>query len=313
MDNPQEQVNPAPEDSPVIDAAPGYDIVEGILDALECADEVEQLYLHGPQPGLSVGLAALAPFYSVKKGQWTAVTGVPGSGKSTVVDTLMVNLSEVHGWKHLICSPENQPISRHISALAGIHARKTFHRDYMSEGAYMESLKFVQDHFRFIRPPEEHFTPAYVLALAKVVEQQGFVFDGMVIDPWNEMEHKRPQAFSETEYTSYALSKFRRYAQDENKHLWVVAHPTKQRRLEIKVSTVEDTAKPQFPVVSLYDISGSAHWFNKCDNGLSIWRDKYAHDNQTTIHILKVRFRECGGLGQAVVRFDWQTGRIEDL
>lgn len=303
------------ENSPVIeDDGPGqYEILEGILDALECADEVEQLYLHGPEPGLSVGLSALNPFYTVKKGQWTVVTGVPGSGKSTVVDSMMINLSETYGWKHLICSPENQPVSRHIAALAGMHARKTFHREYMSEESYLASLKFVQDHFRFIHPPEDNFTPAYILELGKVVEAQGFSFDGFVIDPWNEMEHRRPQAFSETEYTSYALSKFRRYVRDYNKHLWLIAHPTKQRRLEIKTTTLEDTAKPTFPVVSLYDISGSAHWFNKCDNGLSIWRDKYAHDNQTTIHVLKIRFRECGGLGQAVVRFDWQTGRIEDL
>lgn len=311
-----EEELPQASESPSVEPGPAQEtqeILEGILDPLECADEIEQLYLHGPQPGLSVGLSALNGLYSVKKGQWTVVTGVPGSGKSTVVDTIMVNLTEQYGWKHLICSPENQPISRHIASLAGIHARQTFHRDWMSEETYFSSLKFVQDHFRFIRPPEIHFTPGYVLDLAGLVEEQGFEFDGMTIDPWNEMEHRRPQAFSETEYTSYALSKFRRYAQDRNKHLWVVAHPTKQRRLELKNTTLEETAKPQFPVVSLYDISGSAHWFNKCDNGLSIWRDKYSHDQQTTIHVLKVRFRECGSLGQAQVRFDWQTGRIEDL
>lgn len=292
---------------------PSYEILEGILDPLECADELEDLYLNGPQPGLSVGLDALSPYYSVKKKQWTAVTGIPGSGKSTFVDTMLVNLSELHGWRHLICSPEHQPTSRHISALASMHARKTFHRNYMSEDTYISSLQWVQDHFRFIRPPEENFTPKYVLDLAKIVELEGFHFDGLVIDPWNEMEHRRPAKFSETEYTSYALSRFRRYAQDADKHVWVVAHPTKLRRLELKVNNLEETSKPQFPVASLYDISGSAHWFNKCDNGISVWRDKYAQDNLTTIHTLKVRFRECGGLGQALVRFDWQTGRIEDL
>lgn len=301
------------ENSPVIGSGEGYEIIEGILDAIECADEIEELYLHGSQPGVSVGLQALDPFYRAKPGQWTIVTGIPGSGKSTVVDTFMINLSENHGWKHLVCSPEHQPVSRHIASLAGIHARKTFKNEYMSEAVYMESLEFVQNHFRFIHPPEENFTPAYILDLAKLVESQGFNFTGFVIDPWNEMEHKRPGAFNETEYISYALSRFRRYARDYQKHLWLVAHPTKLRKLEKKNMTAEESAYAQYPVVNLYDISGSAHFFNKCDNGLSIWRDRHSQDNTTKIYVQKIRFKECGGLGEALVRYDWQTNRFENL
>ncbi len=292
---------------------PAYKILEGILDPLECADELEHLYLHGSDPGLTTGLQALDPIYRVCQGQWTVVTGVPGSGKSTMVDTLMVGMAEAHGWKHLICSPEHQPVARHIAALAGIHARCTFNQSYMTEGQYQESLAFVQDHFRFINPPEENFTPSYILDLAKAVEELGFEFNGITVDPWNEMEHRRPDFFSETEYVSYALSKFRRYVRDKQKHLWLVAHPTKLRKLEKKNLTVEESAQMQYPVVSLYDISGSAHFFNKADNGLSVWRDKYSHENHTTIYVQKVRFKECGALGEAVVKYNWQSGRLEDI
>lgn len=301
-----------PIDAAVTDG-PEYPILEGILDPLECADEIEELYLHGPTPGVSTGFHALDAYYRPKLGQWTIVTGIPGSGKSTFVDSILVNVSELHGWKHLICSPEHQPVARHIAALAGIHARQTFHKDFLSEEAYFQSLKFVQDHFRFINPPEEHFTPAYIFQLAKAVEAQGFNFDGFVIDPWNELEHKRPAQFSETEYISYALSKFRRFCRDQNKHLWLVAHPVKMRKLDKKVESVEQSAMTQFPIVTLYDISGSAHFFNKCDNGLSLWRDKYASDNLAQVHVQKIRFRECGKLGMADLRFDWQSGRYENL
>lgn len=291
----------------------GYFILEGILDALESADEIEQLYLHGNTPGVSTGLAQLDGCYKPKPGQWTVITGIPGSGKSAFVDTLMVNLSELHGWKHLVCSPENQPVSRHIATLAGIHARRTFRPEYLSEAVYLQSLKFIQDHFRFIDPPEDSFTLEYILELAKAVKQDGFNYTGFVLDPWNELEHKRPANFSETEYISWGLSKLRRHVRSANEHLWLVAHPAKMRKLEIKTIDAQETAKAQYPVVSLYDISGSAHFFNKCDNGLSIWRDKYGHDSQTTIYVQKVRFKECGQIGEAVVRFDWQTGRLEDL
>jgi twinkle protein len=83
--------------------------------------------------------------------------------------------------------------------------------------------------------------------------------------------------------------------------------------LDKKIESVEQSAVTQYPIVTLYDISGSAHFFNKCDNGLSLWRDKYAGDNLAQIHVQKIRFRECGKLGMADLRFDWQSGRYENL
>lgn len=291
----------------------GEYIIEGVYDALECADDIEDLYLNGPKPGLNTGLANLDAHYRPKKGNWTVITGVPGSGKSTLLDTILVNLSELHGWKHLVISPEHQPISRHIGALTGIKARQTFHKDYLSEEAYFSALEFIQEHFRFIKPPDEDFTPSYILDLAKFVDDDGFKFDSISIDPWNEMEHKRPQQFNETEYVSYALSRFRRYVRDYYKHIFLVAHPTKLRKIEKKNADFEESSKPQYPVVTPYDISGSAHFFNKCDNALSVWRDKYAHDTLMRVYIQKIRFRECGSIGEAELRFDWHSGRVENV
>jgi twinkle protein len=49
-------------------------------------------------------------------GQFTVVTGWPGSGKSEWLDALLVNLTK-SGWKFAIFSPENQPTELHIAKL----------------------------------------------------------------------------------------------------------------------------------------------------------------------------------------------------
>lgn len=289
--------------------------LDGILDPFDVADELEEMYVNGLPPGASTGFFNLDGFYTVALGQWTILTGIPGSGKSTALDNLLVNLSKQHGWKHLYCSPENQPIKLHIANLAAIYAGKSFDSHYMSREDYAEAVLFVQENFKFIYPPEQNFTINYILDLADVVKENGFDYQTLSIDPYNELEHKRPNAMTETEYISMMLSRFRRNARDRNTHNFLVAHPTKLKKIEMKFTkedSVEEMTKSVYPVATLYDIAGSAHFFNKADNGLSIWRDKSDTENRVQIHVQKIRFRNCGKLGMCEMKFDWKSGKYTE-
>lgn len=88
---------------------------------------------------------------------------------------------------------------------------------------------------------------------------------GLVIDPYNELDHQRPSNVSETEYVSQMLTKIKRFAQHYDVATWFVCHPK-----QIQNWT---GAAP-----NLYDISGSAHFVNKCDVGLVVHRvrDEFA-------------------------------------
>lgn len=97
----------------------------------------------------------------------------------------------------------------------------------------------------------------------------------IVLDPWNELEHKRKHNETETEYTNRALREFRRFAKRHNVCLWVVAHPAKPEK-----------GGPSIP--KLYQISGSAAWANKPHYGLTYHRpDPSANVGQ--LHVTKVR------------------------
>lgn len=84
---------------------------------------------------------------------------------------------------------------------------------------------------------------------------------GLVIDPYNELDHQRPSQMTETEYVSQMLTKIKRFAQHYDVHVWFVAHPRQLRDW-----------KGEPP--NLYDISGSAHFINKADNGIVIHRNR---------------------------------------
>lgn len=66
---------------------------------------------------------------------------------------------------------------------------------------------------------------------------------------------------AETEYVSQMLTKIKRFAQHHDVHVWFVAHPRQLRDWK--------GAPP-----TMYDISGSAHFINKADNGVVVHRNR---------------------------------------
>jgi twinkle protein len=67
------------------------------------------------------------------------------------------------------------------------------------------------------------------------------------------------------------------------------------------------------PVPTPYDISGSAHWYNKADNIICVHRDQANGSQDVELHIQKVRFKHVGHLGLAILKYDKVTGRYFEL
>jgi len=282
-----------------IDSARPYP-VQGIYEVVDVADKVDHLYHHGLKPGEFPGWDTVAEYYTVRPGEWTLVTGIPGHGKSEFVDALMVNLAKQQEWTFGIFSPENQPIERHIAKLAEKHIEKPF-REGPSQRMTPDELQtaklWVNEHFSFILPDEDSMSLESVLELAKtLVFRKGI--KGLVIDPWNELDHSRPANLSETEYISKCLTRIRQFARCHGVHVWLVAHPTK----------LQKDKDGTYPVPTAYDVSGSAHWRNKADNALSIWRNPMQQDSTVQVHVQKIRFKEIGKVGMVELRYNYLTG-----
>lgn len=273
----------------------------GIYRPHDLKERFFQLYRTGRQAGEHPGWDGLAELYTVQKQQFTVLTGIPQSGKSAFLDALLVNLAVAHGWKFAISSLENQPLEMHMSVISEIYMGKPFNdgpSPRMSEREAEDCLEWIAKHFIFVLPEEKNRTLEGVIDLVSELD-----VDGVVLDPWNEFEHRRPQNMSETEYVSHALSKMRHHARLFNQHWWLVAHPTKLQK---------EKNTQRYAVPTLYDISGSAHFRNKADFGLVASRDFEDANGPTTIYVQKVRFRWCGKPGQCDLYFDRLTGRYSE-
>ncbi|MBT6718101.1 MAG: toprim domain-containing protein [Nitrospina sp.] len=267
--------------------------------------DIETLYERGLQPGLDTGWPSLDRHYSISQesGELHIVTGIPGHGKSEFLDALMVNLSKDEGWNIGLFSPENFPLEYHASKLIEKYIGKPFSDDFktrMTQEELQTARQWLNEHFSFVMPDENNLTVTAILELAKIlVYRRGM--KALVIDPWNEVDHSRPNGMTETEYISHSLTKIRRFSRINNCHVFLVAHPFKMTKVEGKT----------YPVPTPYDISGSAHWRNKADNCLSVWRD-VSPENQTfevQIHIQKIRKKHIGRLGMVKLKYEYSTGR----
>jgi twinkle protein len=109
------------------------------------------------------------------------------------------------------------------------------------------------------------------------------------------------------------LSKVKRFAQHFECHVWFVAHPRTQRAYGAGSTTLS--------APSMYDISGSAHFINKADNGIVIHRPytgtAAVHEGKdirlTQILVRKVRNKVAGSIGHVMLSYDKATGRYVDV
>lgn len=281
--------------------------IKGIFEAYDVADKIDALYTFGLPRGVDPGWPSMSEHYTVKEGQWTLVTGIPGHGKSNLLDAMLVNVAGKENWRFGMFSPENQPIERHFANLMEKYADAPFSfaaTGRMTVEAKDAAKEWVNEHFFVILPDEEdgNWSIDGILQLAKaLVFRKGI--KGLVIDPWNELDHSRAPGVTETEHISQALTKIRQFARSYGVHVWVVAHPAKLYK----------DADGRYPVPTPYDVSGSSHWNNKADNAISVWRNRGGKDEDIAdVHIQKIRFKEVGRVGVVSLRFNKLTGRFID-
>ena len=99
----------------------------------------------------------------------------------------------------------------------------------MSEAELALGSAWVQQHFVFIRAEDDSPTSDWILSTAKAAVSR-YGVRGLIIDPYNEIEHHRPRGMSETEYIGQLLGKIKRFAQACECHVRFIAHPTKPDR-----------------------------------------------------------------------------------
>ena len=271
--------------------------LEGIFTAADQHGDRRALFDNGCGPGAETGWEEMDKICTYERRRNIIVTGTPGAGKSEWVDELVLRLCLRHQWKIGFFSPENIPIVYHLRKLI---EKLTGHRFQngcgMTEGLLARSEEFLAENVSHISL-KGNATPDRVLAKARelVVRRGCRIF---VFDPLNRFDHEPAPGQTETQYISNLLNKFTEFATQYNCLLILVAHPRKMNRNPTTGAT---------PRVEMYDINGSADFYNKADYGIVVERDKEI--GITRVYVDKVKFKHLGVGGVATFVYDPVNGR----
>lgn len=282
-----------------------------IVGPFELGPKIDALYRRGLPRGAKTGWPSVDKHYSVAPGQLTIVTGWPSSGKSEWLDALLVNLTR-QGWSFAIFSPENHPIELHASKIMEKLVGMPFGdgpTQRMGAEEIAAAKEMMKGHFGFMT--SQSGEPISVQTIIETAEPwlssagwSGKGNKGLVIDPWNELEHWRDKGLTETEYISQQLSHVRAWARANDIHVWIVAHPQKFMRRD----------GGPLPVPRPDMIAGSQHWWNKADCAITVWRNmEDLHDPMVEIHVQKCRFKHIGFPGAVTLRYDRVTGKYNEV
>lgn len=268
-----------------------------IDDVVSVEDVWSQFFIrrHSPDSGgVSCGWPDFDERFNVELGQMSVVTGIPSHGKSTWVDALRMNLWKCHGWPSAAFSPENWPVEDHLRTLVEMYAIRNSHE--MTDDDCGHYLQKLMGGFYFIQPgrDEDMLTVDEILSRAKqLVYQHGVKL--LVIDPWNEIQHKIENTEREDQYISRMLAKIRRFARVNMVHVFLIVHP--KQLLKDKDG--------KYPRPQAYDIAGGAMWRNKADNMLCVYRPDIT-TSRTIVFVDKIRFRRNGKAG-AMMHFNFHV------
>jgi twinkle protein len=272
--------------------------IDGNIKAESIYNDVKDLFVNGMTKGKTIEMEEIDKYCTWETRRLAIVTARPGAGKSEFVDYLTTKLNLLYGWKAAYFTPENYPLKYHYAKIFEKIIGKKFSSIKSEQIEFDMAYEHIRNNFFWIMP-EQDLTIDKILTNAKsYVKSKGIKI--LVIDPYNKLEHQMNNRESETQYISKFLDKLTMFAKLNDVLVFLIAHPRKLDKTEVP---------------TLYDISGSAHFYNKTDYGFTVHRvfdENNLMTNDIEIHWQKIKFKNLGEQGVSELRYNYINGRFEE-
>jgi twinkle protein len=237
----------------------------------------------------SVGFRDIDEHYKILLGNCTDITGYPYSGKTLFLMEILYNLSEEHGFKHLLHLPDSGKPEEVMALLFQKRTGLTFDKRYsnvIDETTIMKEIHWIDEHFKILdytkRPsPKEYWDYA-----AKEN------FHTASIDSWNYMRHEGEG----TKYLADILSYRNEIAEKYNKHFFTIIHPRNPNGHDY-----DSDGKLKAPDV--FNLMGGSEWNNNGKNIVVVHKESKESFNYD-IYFRKIKPRIVGKTGFTTLQYD---------
>lgn len=275
-------------------------------DVYEVSDfesELDAYYENGLPQGKGINIPELDEKVRWMTGHYATVTGSPTSGKSEFIDFICAKLNIIHDWKVGYYSPESAPLAVHFSKVFSKFAGFKFGKNTSPSEADRYTVQdYIKDNYYWVAPVDDIQLDDILKKFEYLVKAKGVkVF---VIDPFNRIETDQDYTHDKLLYIKKTLKKIISFVKRNDALLFLIAHPTKLQKLK----------DGKYPIATMYDISGSADFFNMTSYGISVRREQ---DDETLaflssgqVSISKAKLNETmGSTGIWDFRYNINNGR----
>lgn len=274
-----------------------------IYEVSDFESDLDSYFENGLPQGKTLGISDLDEKVRWLTGHYATVTGTPTSGKSEFIDFVCSKLNFIHNWKVCYYSPESAPLPVHFSKVFSKFSGFKFSKQYCQSDAERYSVQdYINENYFWVSPVDDMQLDDILARFEYLVKAKGVkVF---VIDPFNRIETDQDYTFDKLLYIKKTLKKIISFVKRNDALLFLIAHPTKLQKLK----------DGKFPIATMYDISGSADFFNMTSYGISVRREQ---DDETLeflsygqVAISKAKLNETMGIpGVWEFRYNINNGR----
>lgn len=276
-------------------------------------NQIELIYEHGISSGLSLGWKDFDELMTLKLGTTFYVYGQPASGKSEWWLEVLVNTSELYGWRHAIFSPESGQAEHLIGELISKKFRKPFYQNIpgcITKAQVYEGITWVNKHFRIFDQSEGEDTVEEFIKHTEQIELDGFRPHTTLIDPWNELHHDLSKHGGRQDlYLEEKLGFFRKDAIIKRRINCLITHISDQQ-------IIQKDGQRFYPSPTAREIAGGQAWYRKGMNMIGMWRPPTGmigedgtpyEENEAHVIIHKYKPKGTGKRGTQVFFYDFKT------
>lgn len=231
-------------------------------------------YSQGISRGLLLGWRSWRDAFSVIPGTTLYLYGPPSSGKTTLKNELLRQLTEYYGWNHMIFDPETGDLptvsSNIVKTWVGQDLSNTY-KNQMKPSEMIAAQVKTNGHNYLLDAMAKRWTMQDVWdAFKKAQDREKKKIHTISVDPFNYLKHDRRSAGGNwADYLEEFLPEFLTMCRKEEVYGIIVTHLRDQQQQQ---RTIDKVRYFYYPPGTPREIAGGQVWYRMGMSMISVWR-----------------------------------------
>ena len=280
--------------------------LDGMVNYDTLFDSVVEVVKEGDRVGYEVSYKSFANIFRFKGTGILTITGIPGHGKTEIVDACIIDLARLYGHSTYIVGFEQtteEHIIKLIRRMIGTNVTCPSWFNDKNTPEFKRAFNFITSKIKHLDTNKVGGNIIEILEILarKISEarERGGDPRYVVMDPFNMLSIKG--RLSGHEKIEEILRRITHFSHQMGVLVILVAHPFKMK---------VDEKTGAYAIPDFYSVKGSSAFFEMSYHGLVVYRTGYQASSVVLVRVLKMKQNNLGSTGEEVhFTYDKNSGR----